>query len=128
MDYNFLLSKLEFLRTQIDSTEELVSVRLDIARNYLMIAEVTIAAIAMTMNFGNYIGCLFGMNLVNHHEDDDDTFYWVAGLTSFGMLVIATGIIGGLTYTGVFPRQNRNENGINMENIIQQKQYSPPLR
>lgn len=61
VDYNYLESKLDYLKTQILTAEELVLLRLDNSRNQLLIADTVIAIVAMSIGFGSFVGSIFGM-------------------------------------------------------------------
>ena len=92
MDYNYLESKLEFLRNQLVSAEALVLLRLDTSRNQLLIADTNMSLITSCLAAGSFVGSLYGMNLVNHHENDPTLFQTVTIATVIGMLCIGTGV------------------------------------
>lgn len=65
MDYNLIQSKLEKLQIEIQSAEELVSLRLDTSRNELLIVNTQMAVLACCIGFAAFITGAFGMNLDN---------------------------------------------------------------
>lgn len=65
IDFSSLEIKAGYIRSQITSAEELVSLRLDTSRNELLIANTALAVLACSIGFGAYITGLFGMNLDN---------------------------------------------------------------
>ena len=67
MDYNSLHSKLEYLKSQMQSAEELVMLRLDTSRNQLLIADTVISVVAMCLAMGSFVGSVYGMNLKKSH-------------------------------------------------------------
>lgn len=105
MDYNNLESKIEFLRSQIFSVEELVLLRLDTSRNQLLIADIILSLSGFVLGCGNLIGAIFGMNLVNHLENNPNTFVIVIVITILLMLGVFVGFIGYFRYSGVFPKE-----------------------
>jgi Mg2+ and Co2+ transporter CorA len=76
MDYNTLSTKLEYLRSQIQNAEELMSFRLDTARNELLIVDMTLATISLTFSIANFVVGIFGMNLFSGLEDVTIWFFW----------------------------------------------------
>lgn len=74
MDFNSLLSKLDFLKSEMQSAEELVMLRLDTSRNQLLIADTVISVVACCIGLGSFIGSIYGMNLKNHMEEDEHMF------------------------------------------------------
>jgi predicted DNA binding CopG/RHH family protein len=85
LDYNTLGTKLEFLRAQIQNTDELVSFRLDTFRNDLLIADVTLAIVMISLTVGTYVTNIVGMNLDNGIGDEDPLLFW---LLSSGLVVM----------------------------------------
>ena len=77
LDYNTLGTKLEFLKAQIQNTDELVSFRLDTFRNDLLIADVTLAIVMISLTVGTYVTNIFGMNLDNGMGDQDSLLFWM---------------------------------------------------
>jgi len=54
-DYKSVEAKLEYLKAQMQSAEELVSLRLDTARNQLLVANTAFAVLACSIATGSYI-------------------------------------------------------------------------
>eukprot|EP01034_Spumella_vulgaris_P025879 gene25879-32385_t len=65
LDFNALAANIEYARSQIQSAEELVSLRLDTSRNELLIANTALAVLACSIGFSAYLTGVFGMNLDN---------------------------------------------------------------
>jgi hypothetical protein len=55
MDYNTLGTKIDFLRAQIQNTEELVSFRLDTYRNDLLVVDITLACLMVAVGVGSFV-------------------------------------------------------------------------
>jgi len=64
-DYDNLSTKLKFLRARLQNAEDLVSLRLDISRNQLLVANTAFSLLACCISVGAYITGIFGMNLDN---------------------------------------------------------------
>ena len=58
-------ANLNILRENIENSEDLVMLRLDTARNELLITNTIIAVVAANFAFGGFIAGIFGMNLDN---------------------------------------------------------------
>lgn len=65
MDFNSLHSKLEYLKSQVHSGEELVSLRLDTSRNELLVTNTILCIVSASIGFASYVSSLFGMSLDN---------------------------------------------------------------
>ena len=77
MDYNSLETKLAFLKAQIQNAEELMSFRLDTARNELLIADTTLAVMMLTVGIATFLSSLFGMNIASGIETvDSPEVFW----------------------------------------------------
>ncbi len=63
MEYNNFSSKIELCYHQIRNAEESESLRLDMARNQLMVVNVVISVVTSFIGFGAFISGIFGMNL-----------------------------------------------------------------
>lgn len=100
-------SKIEYLRNQIQSAQELVLLRLDTSRNELLIANTALAVLACSIAFGGYIAGIFGMNLDNtiYLQPMDNSFVIVT-VCSFGLIVIIFFLIMHyFSWSGIFPRR-----------------------
>lgn len=105
IDFNALELKAGYIRSQIQSAEELVSLRLDTSRNELLIVNTALAVLACSIGFGAYITGMFGMNL-----DNVDTIqpvehsFAVVSICSFAAIVLLFGVIlYYLRQTGMLP-------------------------
>ena len=63
VDYNNLSSRMEYLSTQMQNSEESESLRLDSSRNQLMIVNAVLSVLTCIIGFCAYITGAFGMNL-----------------------------------------------------------------
>lgn len=106
MDYTNLESKIESLRSQMFSTEELVLLRLDTSRNQLLSVDIMLSLSGFVLGCGNFIGAMFGMNLINYHEDDSHGFIIVVFLTVSSMVILFVTISFYFRFTGIFPKES----------------------
>ena len=83
MDFNSLHSKLEYLKSQVNSGEELVSLRLDTSRNELLVTNTILCIVSCSIAFSSYISSLFGMSLDNTITVPftEEIFFTVSGTT-----------------------------------------------
>eukprot|EP01035_Chromulina_nebulosa_P018929 gene18929-24736_t len=107
MDYNSIESKVTFLQSQILNAEESVLLRLDTSRNQLLIADTIISVITCSLALGSFIGALYGMNLKNHHEEDDNTFYTITIITILGMLLVVIVSLFYFRLSGMIPAYSK---------------------
>jgi magnesium transporter len=107
MDYNSLQSKLDYLKSQMQSAEELVMLRLDTSRNQLLIADTVISVVACCLAMGSFVGSIYGMNLKNHMEEDPHMFTVVLWLTVFGIIILGLSTIAYFKMTGVLPSESK---------------------
>ena len=89
MDYHAIGTKLEFLNAQIQSSEELVSFRLDMYRNDLLFVEMTLIIFMLALALGGFVTGAFGMNLNNGLPQDDPYIFW---FLSLGLTVVLIGL------------------------------------
>ena len=88
MDHHAIGTKLEFLKAQIQSSEELVSFRLDMYRNDLLFVEMTLIIFMLALAVGGFVTGSFGMNLNNGLPQDDPYIFW---FLSLGLSVVLIG-------------------------------------
>ncbi len=65
LDFNSLSTSVSLCSSQVESAEDLVSLRLDTSRNELLIANTAMTVLACSIAFSAYITGVFGMNLDN---------------------------------------------------------------
>ena len=85
---------LDLLKDELSNTEELLNMKLDAVRNRLLYVNTVVSLLSLTIGIGSFIGSIFGMNVINHLETDDDAFRKVVLGTCIGM----TGILGLMSY------------------------------
>jgi hypothetical protein len=103
MDYNTLESKLQFLKAQITNAEELMSFRLDTARNELLIVDMSLAIVMCTLAGGTYISSLFGMNLDSGVEEAQYWFISVSVAVTVLIIVSTLILFNHYKLTGTIP-------------------------
>jgi Mg2+ and Co2+ transporter CorA len=103
-DYNSIESKLLYLKQQMQSAEELVSLRLDTARNQLLVANTLFAILACAIAFGSYFAGIFGMNLDNTQLESTPGLFAVIFGVSFAAIVLCfIAVVMYLRSTGTLP-------------------------
>lgn len=97
--------KVAYCRSQIQSAEELVSLRLDTSRNELLIANTALAVLACSIAFGAYITGVFGMNLDNTEtiQNDKHSFAIVTVCSFGGILLVFFILFAYLRWSGMLP-------------------------
>eukprot|EP00600_Ochromonadales_sp_CCMP1393_P000073 CAMPEP_0174982286 /NCGR_PEP_ID=MMETSP0004_2-20121128/16409_1 /TAXON_ID=420556 /ORGANISM="Ochromonas sp., Strain CCMP1393" /LENGTH=824 /DNA_ID=CAMNT_0016234221 /DNA_START=61 /DNA_END=2535 /DNA_ORIENTATION=+ len=105
IDLGALESKIDFTRSQIQSAEELVSLRLDTSRNELLIANTALAILGCCFGLGAYITGIFGMNLDNTDtiQNIPHLFESVIAVCSVCMLGLFFFIVFVFRRSGMFP-------------------------
>ena len=88
----------------MQSAEELVSLRLDTARNQLLVANTLFAILACAVAFGSYIASIFGMNLDNSRLESTPGLFAVIFSISFAAIALCfITIVLYLRATGTLP-------------------------
>lgn len=88
---------------EIQTTQELINQRLDAVRNRLLLANMIISIGSFCVAIGSFIGSIFGMNVINHIEEDPNAFKQIVIGTCLGMvsMVFLVGLV--LWYAGTMP-------------------------
>lgn len=84
-------NQLDLLEGQVRTAEELIDMKLDSVRNRLLYINTLVSLLSLCVSIGSFIGSIFGMNLINHLEDDPDAFKKVVAGTvvgSFGAVLV----------------------------------------
>lgn len=105
MDYNAILSRLNLSRSKLESSEDMVSLRLDTARNQLLITNTIISVLALAFAMGSYVGSIWGMNLDSNLQETKGMFWGVTIITTSLMVVLVIGILAYLQATEIIPKQ-----------------------
>jgi Mg2+ and Co2+ transporter CorA len=79
--------------------------RLDTARNQLLITNTVISVIALAFSFGSYVGSIWGMNLDSNLQETKGLFWGVTIGTTIAMGLLVFGIISYLQYTEIIPKK-----------------------
>ena len=110
------VNALELLKGNISNTEELVTLRMDTIRNRLLYINTVVSVISLCVATASLVGSIFGMNLINHLEEDKNAFVEVVLGTVIGIVLLLIAILAFIARSGVMPKQR------------EQAQYSQPLR
>ena len=81
VDYDAVFTKLEYLRNQLNSTEELIMVRLDCAQNELLLVDMLLATFALVMTMASLPCDILGSNLESGIADE--SIWWFYGFVLF---------------------------------------------
>lgn len=110
LDCNALLTKIVHVKSQIQNSEDLVSLRLDTSRNELLIANTALTVLACSIGFSAYITGIFGMNLdnVNMYQNESGLFAAITTVTMALIVIIFCSIMFYLRKTGMIPTYTKN--------------------
>mmetsp|Transcript_39977 Transcript_39977/g.60021 ORF Transcript_39977/g.60021 Transcript_39977/m.60021 type:complete len:437 (-) Transcript_39977:130-1440(-) len=78
------VNSLELLKGQLDSTETAVNMNLDGVRNKLLFINTLVTVASFCTAVASLVGSIFGMNLVNHLEENENAFIQVVVGTLVG--------------------------------------------
>ena len=104
IEFSSLETKFQLLRDEFHNAEDLASLRLATSQNKLLFAESIVILSTVFLTTGGFIGGLYGMNLINHLEENDVAFTYVCIAT---VLFIFSGTYVVYKYfrrNGTFPR------------------------
>jgi len=103
------VNALELLKGKILNTEALVSLQLDTTRNRLLYINTVVSAVSVVVATASLVGSIFGMNLINHLEDDEHAFLKVLIGTIVGMIGLFTAFIFLISGSGLIrlPKNQR---------------------
>jgi Mg2+ and Co2+ transporter CorA len=65
---------LDSVKSQLNTTEELMNMKLDAVRNRLLYINTVTAFVTLIVTIGSFIGSIYGMNLYNGLEDSPNTW------------------------------------------------------
>mmetsp|Transcript_32504 Transcript_32504/g.49726 ORF Transcript_32504/g.49726 Transcript_32504/m.49726 type:complete len:212 (+) Transcript_32504:1-636(+) len=78
------VNALELLKSQIATTEELVSMKLDAVRNRLLLVNTIVTVLGLCVACASLVGSIFGMNVPNGLEQSDSAFAMIVASTVLG--------------------------------------------
>lgn len=84
---------LDSLSSKIRSTEDAVSMKLDTIRNRLLFINTFVSLVSASIAAASLIGSIFGMNLINHMEQDQNAFVKVVLGTTFAGFLMLFGLV-----------------------------------
>ena len=99
-----LTNALHLIQGQIDTASELVDQKLDSVRNKILFANMIISVFSLCVASASLVGSLFGMNLTNGLEFDNNAFKQVAAGTVCGAFLMCVFIMAALIYSGAIPQ------------------------
>ncbi|CAM9806502.1 unnamed protein product [Choristocarpus tenellus] len=94
-------NKLELLQSRMRSTEALVMVKLDIARNRLLTADLMFSMASLCFTLGAVVAGIFGMNLANGVESSAKWFYCVTFGTIGAMIFLFFSVFALFRHQGI---------------------------
>jgi Mg2+ and Co2+ transporter CorA len=121
MDYNALETKLSYVKAQIQNAEDLMSFRLDAARNELLIADTVLAVMMLVVAFATFISSLFGMNLESGIESaySPDVFWVFSAFLVIGIVLFTWLGFSYYRVTGILPTKPTKFRPIGFEHLDQ---------
>lgn len=102
-DYNSIESKLLYQKQQMQSAEELLRIRLDTARNTLLLVNTQFGILACAIAFGSFVVGGFGMNLVTDLNAIPGLFAVVFSLSLIVILLLFAVVVLYLRTSGTLP-------------------------
>jgi magnesium transporter len=99
-----LTNALHLIQGQIDTASELVDQKLDSVRNKILFANMIISVFSLCVASASLVGSIFGMNLTNGLEFDNNAFKQVAAGTVCGAFFMCAFIMTALIYSGAIPQ------------------------
>jgi len=73
--------KLADKKENIDDTQEIITLKLSSIRNTIIQYDLLLSAFAVIFSGGTLVSGFFGMNLLNHQENNQDMFFWIVTST-----------------------------------------------
>jgi magnesium transporter len=73
---------------EMDNTQKILNINLLTQRNLYAIFQTYISMLTFSLSFGSFIGSMYGMNLNNHLEDYDNSFYFLFSFCICSMVFI----------------------------------------
>eukprot|EP01041_Mallomonas_annulata_P009201 gene9201-19079_t len=108
-EYGSLTSSLLQLRSQLQSAEQMVTMKLNTSQNLLLLANTAITIVAVAVGLGGYITGIFGMNLDQtmtiQPTHEPPVFQIVCIVTSVLMVLVFIVFRMYFSYTGYIPSQ-----------------------
>ncbi len=89
------------LRQNMDSTESLVMMRLDTARNRLLRADVTLNVVTLMVAVGSLITGAFGMNVRNGIEESQAWFVGIIAAIALSIALVSTLLVALFRLKGI---------------------------
>ena len=86
-------NQLDLLQGQVTTSEELMAMQLDTVRNRLLYINAVLSAFTLTVSFAALIGSIYGMNVINGREEDQNAFQAIVLGTSLGCFVFLFAVL-----------------------------------
>eukprot|EP00978_Attheya_sp_CCMP212_P042998 scaffold272907_cov60-Attheya_sp.AAC.2 len=97
------VNAMDFVKSAITNTEELVALQLDSLRNKLLYINTLVSLLTLSISCASLVGSFMGMNVPNHLEDDPNAFRQIVFGTMFGALGLALLFLILFQMTGALP-------------------------
>eukprot|EP00559_Dactyliosolen_fragilissimus_P008580 CAMPEP_0184872332 /NCGR_PEP_ID=MMETSP0580-20130426/41231_1 /TAXON_ID=1118495 /ORGANISM="Dactyliosolen fragilissimus" /LENGTH=727 /DNA_ID=CAMNT_0027375119 /DNA_START=69 /DNA_END=2249 /DNA_ORIENTATION=+ len=81
------VNALELIKGKILSTEELVSLKMDVIRNRILYVNLLVSVASLCVACASFVGSIMGMNLINHAETSANAF-WIVTFLTIGLCTI----------------------------------------
>ena len=101
-DINKSTNSINLLETYIASTENLIELRLDTARNQLLLVSAVLSLVSVALSVPMITAGFMGMNVVNNIEDEEGWFQGTIAMSMVLALVIFLLLLWYLVRNGIF--------------------------
>jgi hypothetical protein len=102
------VNAMDFVKSAITNTEELVALQLDSLRNKLLYINTLVSLLTLSISCASLVGSFMGMNVPNHLEDDPNAFRQIIFGTMFGALGLALLFLILFQMTGALPSGSKS--------------------
>ncbi|KAG7374791.1 hypothetical protein IV203_013886 [Nitzschia inconspicua] len=96
---------LRLIQGQISSSEEYAEGKSSETRNQLLFINLILQTLTVALGFGSYVGALYGMNVVNSHEESHTAFLVIVFGTIAVMIIITAYTLSQIQKVGALPKK-----------------------
>ena len=100
---NTLANVLTLVQGQINTTEDFAVRKSDTIRNRLLYIQIIVSVASLAVSLGSFVGSIFGMNVINHYEDNQNTFRIIVFTTIAGALLFVVFVVVFFRRLGALP-------------------------
>ena len=100
---NTLANVLTLVQGQINTTEDFAVRKSDTIRNRLLYINLITSIMSLAVALASFVGSIFGMNVINHFEDNPNTFRVIVFTTVAGGLLFVVFVVVLVRRLGALP-------------------------